>query len=322
MRKLVVFIALKLMLFTAFAQQRPHYSQYVQNMSVLNPAVTGIYKGRDLRFGLRTQWQGLENAPKTSYVSFSMPISFGGDMANYRSSDLGVTEPVDKDDMFDYSGSMAHHSIGALFINDKAGPLNRMTGNLTYAYHLAVGERSNLSVGVGLGVNRLGLDAQSLVFDEPDDPVTASSGQINKFTPDLNAGIYFYSATFYIGASMQQIIKNKLAFDGSFNTGKEVPHYFLTAGYQFWMGNNFSLTPSVMLKVVSPLPKAFDLNVKFAYRNNFWVGGGYRKNDAFFGNVGFNVANIVGVSYAYDYTTSELRTASSGSHEIALRLLF
>lgn len=310
------------MLVTAFAQQRPHYSQYVQNMSVLNPAVTGLYKGRDLRFGLRTQWQGLENAPKTSYVSFSMPISFGGDMANYRSSDLGVVEPQTKDDMFDYSGSMAHHSIGALFINDKAGPLNRMTGNLTYAYHLAIGERANFSVGVGLGVNRLGLDAQSLIFDEPDDPVTANSGQINKFTPDLNAGIYFYSATFYVGASMQQIIKNKLAFDGSFNTGKEVAHYFLTGGYKFWIGNNFSLTPSVMLKMVNPLPKAFDLNLKFAYRDNFWVGGGYRKDDAFFGNVGFNVAGIVGVGYAYDYTTSQLKTASSGSHEITVRLLF
>lgn len=310
------------MLLTAFAQQRPHYSQYVQNMSVLNPAVTGMYSGKDLRLGLRSQWQGLENAPKTSYVSFSMPISFGGDMANYRSSDLGVTEPQTKDDSFDYTASMSHHSFGALFINDKAGPLNRITGNLTYAYHLGIGDRANLSVGVGLGVNRLGLDAQSLVFDEPGDPVTSTSGQINKFTPDLNAGVYFYSADYYVGASMQQIIKNKLAFDGAFNTGKEVAHYFLTAGYKFWIGNDFSLTPSVMLKMINPLPKAFDLNMKLAYRNNFWIGAGYRKNDALFGSVGFNIAQLVGVSYTYDYTTSQLKTASSGSHEIVVRLLF
>lgn len=322
MKRFVVLIVFKWISITVFAQQRPHYSQYVQNMSVLNPAVTGLYSGKDLRLGLRTQWQGLENAPKTSYVSFSMPVSFGGDMTNYRSNDLGVTEPQTKDEMFDYTASMAHHSFGVLFINDKAGPLNRITGNLTYAYHLAIGDRINLSVGLGVGVNRLGLDAQSLVFDEPGDPVTSTSGQINKFSPDLNAGIYLYGAEFFVGASMQQIIKNKLAFDGSFNTGKEVAHYFLTAGYKFWMGNDFSLTPSVMLKMVNPLPKAFDLNLKFAYRDNFWVGGGYRKNDALFGNIGFNIAKMVGVGYAYDYTTSQLRTASSGSHEITLRLLF
>ncbi|RZK16789.1 MAG: type IX secretion system membrane protein PorP/SprF, partial [Flavobacterium sp.] len=31
---------------------------------------------------------------------------------------------------------------------------------------------------------------------------------------------------------------------------------------------------------------------------------------------------MVGVGYAYDYTTSELSTVSSGSHELTLRVLF
>lgn len=322
MRKIIVFICFKLMLGTAFAQQRPHYSQYLQNMSVLNPAVTGLNSGMDFRMGIRTQWQGLKDAPKTGYITFSMPVSFGGDMANYRASDLGVTEPETKDDMFDYNSSMSHHSFGLLFLNDKTGPLNRVTGNLTYAYHIAIGDRTNLSIGVGLGVNRLGLNTQALVFDEVDDPVVGTSAEINKYTPDLNAGVYLYGANFYLGVSMQQIIKNKLAFDGDYTVGKEVAHYFATAGYKFWINNDFSVTPSVMLKVVNPLPKAFDLNLKFAYRDNFWIGGGYRKNDAFFGNIGFNVARVVGLGYAYDYTTSELSSVSSGSHELSLRVLF
>jgi len=310
------------MLYGVYAQQRPHYSQYFQNMSVLNPAVTGLYTGMDLRLGVRNQWQGLKDAPKTAYATFSTPISFGGDMANYRASDLGVTEPQTKDDMFDYAASMPHHALGVLFISDKTGPLNRVTANLTYAYHLAIGDRANLSVGVGIGANRLGINAQSLVFDESDDPVVGTSAEINKFTPDLNAGLYFYTSTFYFGASMQQIIKNKIAFDGDFNVGKEVAHYFVTSGYKFWINNDFSVTPSVMLKVVTPLPKAFDLSLKFAYQNTFWIGGGYRKNDAFFGSIGFNVANMVGVGYAYDRTISELNTVSSGSHEVTLRVLF
>ncbi|MGE6219084.1 PorP/SprF family type IX secretion system membrane protein [Nubsella zeaxanthinifaciens] len=305
-----------------FAQQRPHYSQYLQNMSVINPAVTGLNQGMDLRLGIRNQWQGLKDAPKTGYVTFSMPVSFGGDMANYRASDLGVTEPATKDDMFDYTASMPHHAFGVLFLNDKTGPLNRITANLTYAYHLAIGDRANISVGIGVGGSRLGINSSSLLFEEEGDPTVGGSGEINKYVPDLNAGIYFYGPTFYVGASMQQIIKNKIAFDGDFNVGKEVAHYFLTVGNKFWINNDFSVTPSVMLKVVNPLPKAFDLNLKFAYRNNFWIGGGYRKNDAFFGNLGFNVANTVGVGYAYDYTTSELNTVSTGSHEITLRALF
>lgn len=322
MRKALLYIGVMMMCYISYAQQKPHYSQYLQNMSVLNPAVSGLYTGMDLRLGMRSQWQGMKDAPKTGYVSFSTPLSFGGDMANYRASDLGVTEPESKDDSYDYVSSMPHHAIGVLFIGDKTGPLNKVTANITYAYHLAIGDRANLAVGVGVGVNRLGLNSQVLVFEEPDDPVVGTSDEINKYTPDLNAGIYFYASTFYIGASMQQIIRNKLAFDGNFSTGKDVAHYFVTSGFKFWINNDFSITPSVMLKMVRPLPSAFDLNLKFAYRNDLWIGAGYRKDDALFGGFGFNISQIVGVGYAYDHTVSPLSTISSGSHELTLRVLF
>ena len=163
MMKLGFLLQLLLMLCTvSFAQQRPHYSQYLQNMSVLNPATTGLYNGMDLRLGMRSQWQGLQNAPKTGYVTVSTPFSLGGDMANYRVSDLGIKEPQSKDDVENYISSMSHHAIGAVFLGDKTGPLNRVTGNVTYAYHLAIGDRSNLALGVGVGVNRLSLGA---IFD-------------------------------------------------------------------------------------------------------------------------------------------------------------
>lgn len=323
MRKMISFLWLvNLMSVLAFAQQRPHYSQYLQNMSVLNPAITGLNTGTDIRMGIRTQWTGLKDAPKTGYVTLSAPISSGGDRAGYRPSGLGIITPETKEAMLDYSASVPHHGLGLVFLNDKTGPLNRLTGNLTYAYHLALGDATNLSFGIGFGVNRLNLNAQALVFDEVDDPVVGTAAQINKYTPDLNAGIYWYGSSFYFGASMQQIIKNKISFDGEFMVGKEVAHYFATAGYQFWIDNDLSVTPSLMLKIVAPLPKAFDLNLRFAYRDTFWLGGGLRKDDALSFYVGFNVAKMVGLGYAFDYTTSELRTVSTGAHELTLRVLF
>ena len=302
----------------ASAQQRPHYSQYVQNMSVLNPAVTGMYSGININGGIRSQWQGVESAPKTSYLTVSMPISFGGDMATYRASDLGVTQPATRDDKYDYQSSINHHALGLVFINDATGPLNRVTANLTYAYHLSISDIVNLSAGLGMGVNRVGLDVEKLKFEEEGDPVVANSNEINKYTPDLNFGLYLYRPNFYVGAVMQQILSNKLAFNGALNSGKEVPHYFITGGYQFFVGDDFSFTPSVMVKYVNPLPKSFDLNLKVAFRNNIWLGGSYRKKDAIAGMFGFNVSKIVSIGYAYDYTTSQIKTISSGSHEIAL----
>jgi hypothetical protein len=55
--------------------------------------------------------------------------------------------------------------------------------------------------------------------------------------PDFNAGIFLYSANYFVGFSAQQIIPQKLAFSG--NTvktvdGKLVPHLFLLADTDCW----------------------------------------------------------------------------------------
>ncbi|WP_415712674.1 type IX secretion system membrane protein PorP/SprF, partial [Flavobacterium antarcticum] len=52
-------------LFEANAQQDPHYTQYMYNMNVINPAYAGSKES--LSFGLlyRKQWVDIEGAPST-----------------------------------------------------------------------------------------------------------------------------------------------------------------------------------------------------------------------------------------------------------------
>lgn len=57
-----------------FAQQKPHYTQYVLNQFIVNPAVTGIENYIDLKFSHRHQWVGIQDAPVTSYMSVHGPI--------------------------------------------------------------------------------------------------------------------------------------------------------------------------------------------------------------------------------------------------------
>ena len=154
-------------------------------------------------------------------------------------------------------------------------------------------------------------------------PSWNNSGEINSLKPDFGAGIWVYSADFFIGVSAQQIIPQKIYF--SENTVKQqsklVPHLFATAGYRMFVNDDISVIPSVMLKYVQPTPVQFDLNAKFQYRDLLWVGGGYRIKDGFTGLVGLNVSNTFNVSYSYDYTTSPLNTVSKGTHEIVLGFL-
>src|SRR6476620_1827083 len=53
----------------AVAQQMPYYSQFKNNMYMINPAVTGTKKLVDARMNYRTQWIGYDDAPRTANLS-------------------------------------------------------------------------------------------------------------------------------------------------------------------------------------------------------------------------------------------------------------
>ena len=55
----------------AFAQQRPHYTQYILNNYILNPAISGIENYTDVKLSARDQWVGLNGAPRTSYFTIA-----------------------------------------------------------------------------------------------------------------------------------------------------------------------------------------------------------------------------------------------------------
>lgn len=321
MIKWKLLIVLILLCCQSKAQQRPHYTQYLQNMQVINPALSGMYNSLHLKAGVRNQWMGLESAPKTSYFTISTPINFNKDYIMGGSADFGVEEPATKSDRDGYYASENHHGTGLIVLNDQTGALSRASVNLTYAYHLALGTFANLSVGVGAGVNRISLNTSELRFENPLEPAI-TEGNVIRWSPDVNAGIYLYAAQFYVGASIQQVMKQKLSFNENYDqsNGEEVPHYFATFGYRQWLGEDFSVTPSIMFRSVSPLPIGLDVNLKFAFRDNIWIAGSYRKKDSFSAMMGFTISKTFEAGYAYDLTRSQLRTVSNGTHEFVIGL--
>ncbi|HNX54808.1 MAG TPA: type IX secretion system membrane protein PorP/SprF, partial [Prolixibacteraceae bacterium] len=50
--------------------------------------------------------------------------------------------------------------------------------------------------------------------------------------------------------------------------------------------------------------------------DKLWLGGMYRNGDALGGMVKFDITNQLSLGYSYDYTLSELRPFSQGTHEV------
>lgn len=321
MRGFVVLLALQLFSFCCFAQQRPQYTQYIFNNYLLNPAISGIENYADVKVGYRKQWAGIDNAPQTSFITAHWNLGADYLWKNALSLPDKGDDPMSRNYMQNYTASPAHHGMGVTAVYDEVGPLSRLDANLTYAYHLRLNNTFNLSVGVAAGVSRVGLDVNALTFEDQSrvDP-SISNGIVSQLKPDLGFGVWLYSGRLFAGASVQQILQQKLSFtsDRNYNTGKEVPHFFVTAGYRLYVDDVISLTPSVMFKQVSPAPASIDANLKMSFKDRLWVGGSYRKDDSFSAMAGINISKLLNLTYAYDFTTSGLNQVSNGSHEIVL----
>jgi type IX secretion system PorP/SprF family membrane protein len=311
-----------------FAQQQPHYTQYILNTFIINPAVAGIENYWDVKASHRIQWAGLNGAPVTSYFTVHGPLR----KSDYPAASItGYTPPGENPRgrayWQQYTTPPAHAGVGMTILNDKTGPLNRFSITGTYAHHIPINDRTTVSAGVSVGVQQMSLDASKLDFEQQGDPVIAASTQLNKWRPEVNAGMMLYSNTYYISAAVQNIIPQEIAYDNgkvvgdSLYRGKLVPHLFFSGGYRAFINDDISVLPSVMVRMITAAPVSFDLNTKFQFRDRVWMGASYRIQDGFAAMFGVNVNSTINIGYSYDYTTSSLNTVSKGTHEILIGLL-
>lgn len=332
MKKIAIIALINVIAIAAVAQQKPHYTQYVLNQYIINPAISGIENYVDVKLSVRDQWVGLSGAPKTAYLTIHAPLGKKDYRTSATSYSIPGQNPRGQYYWENYTAAEPHHGIGLSVINDKTGSFNRFTSTVSYAYHIGLNPTTNLSAGFAAGISKVSIDRSKHDFDgngDPIDPATGSavSGELFKIRPDLSAGLYLYSRDYFIGLAAQQVIPQKLQFadDASFSTkGKLIPHIFLNAGYRFLLTDDINAIPSLMVKYINGSSKNNvqpEANLKLQYRDLFWVGGSYRYQDGYAGMIGLNVGNTFNVGYAYDFTTTNLNTVSRGTHELMIGFL-
>jgi hypothetical protein len=76
------------------------------------------------------------------------------------------------------------------------------------------------------------------------------------------------------------------------------------------------------LKWASPAPIKIDGGLRVIYQEQVWLGGAYRHNDAFTAMVGYMYKDYLMFGYSYDFTTTNIRNYSTGTHEVMLGIRF
>ncbi len=275
-------------LFEAQAQQDPHYTQYMYNMNVINPAYAGSKE--NLSFGLlyRKQWVDIQGAPTTFTFSGHSPVG----------KNVGM---------------------GLSIIADEIGPVKERNVYGDFSYTLNLGGEHKLALGL-----KAGATFQSIgLFSEisPTLPVPTDGGfseDTSNVFFNLGTGIFYYTDKYYVALSVPNMIKaNYLDFNGV-KYGTETQHYFLTGGYVFDLTPNLKFKPFAMLKSAFNSPSSLDVSTNFLFNARFEIGGNYRIDDSFGAMVNFAITPNLRIGYAYDNVISEIRTVAPSSHEIIL----
>ena len=275
-------------LFEANAQQDPHYTQYMYNMNVINPAYAGSKE--NLSFGLlyRKQWVDIQGAPSTFTFSGHTPAG----------KNVGV---------------------GLSIIADEIGPVKEQNVYGDFSYTLNLGGEHKLALGLKAGATfqKIGLFSEIA----PSLPVPTDDGfseDTNNIYFNLGTGLFYYTNKYYVALSLPNMIKaNYLDYNGV-KYGTETQHYFLTGGYVFDLTPSLKFKPFAMLKSAFNAPSSLDLSANFLFSERFEIGGTYRVDDSFGGMVNFAITPSLRIGYAYDSIISEIKTVAPSSHEIIL----
>ncbi len=323
MKKIFVLIMITISAIYTKGQAKPAYSQYVLNNYILNPALAGIENYTDIKASFRNQWTGINGAPVTSYISVQAPMG----KSDYRTSATSFAvpgqNPRGKQFWQDYTAPEPHHGIGFYAMNDKTGYINRWTIAGSYAYHKPISVKTTLAAGFNFGVSGINLDATKATFSDPtnDPAIGVANGDLKRVKPEVGAGLWLYSARYFAGISVLNMVPGKAKFTNSDKYGTYfTPNFFITVGYRFSAGEDFTVIPSVMVQYWEPQLLGAHFNAKLQYMDKAWIGGSYRYSDflaGYSGLAGFNISNTLNVGYSYEVaTTSKLRTYTGNTHEI------
>ncbi|MFN3136088.1 MAG: type IX secretion system membrane protein PorP/SprF [Allomuricauda sp.] len=289
MKKIPIILLFSLCFLPARSQQDPQYTQYMYNLSVINPAYTTNERGL-VNFGAlyRSQWQNVEGAPET--------LTFFAHATLSDKVETGIS--IIKDEIGD-------------------GVLSESNINADFAYILQLDSKSNSALGLKAGVTTFETNFDDLVFPEFQED-GAFDENINSVFPNIGVGAFYNRANFYVGVSAPNLLTSKHIEnqDGVRRIGSEEIHLFFTSGYVYTVNPELKLKPSIMTKMVEGSPASLDTSFNVLFNNKFETGLSYRWGDAVSAMFNVSVMPSVRIGYAYDYTLSNLGSFSSGSHEI------
>jgi len=256
-------------------------------MNVINPAFAGADASNMLSFTSRSQWASVEDAPNTLALAFS----------SARKNNVG---------------------LGISLVSDKVFIEQQTFAYIDFSYKLQMSGESALFLGLKAGGNFYSADPTLLVTtSQLGDP---SKVRLSRLNPNIGAGAYFKSPSYWISFSIPRLFNVKRESDNLAVTAKDRVHTYLGGGVDLPVSEGIFIKPSLMIRKVKGLPATADLTGMVSWQNQFDVGLSFRTNSSM-ALMSMISLGMFDVGYAYETPTDNgLSQLNLRTHELVLRI--
>ncbi|MBL7828625.1 MAG: type IX secretion system membrane protein PorP/SprF [Saprospiraceae bacterium] len=296
MKRLLFVFSLLLAFNGLRAQQEAHFTQFMYNKLLINPAYAGARGVPSITAIYRSQWIGFEGAPQSALASFNGP---------FLSPRVGV---------------------GVTINHLKIGLQRDFSGSVAYSYDMVAEEDVSVRIGLSGSIRSLGVAYEDAQFiDNGDNSI--SNQRENDIYGNVGAGVYTtFMGKYYFGVSVPHLYSNVIGFANNNATqlAKEYQHFYGMAGAIIPLSEDINLMPAVLLKYVKNAPFDADINLNLDIRQKFTAGLSYRMGGDGFGDsvdllAFWQASPQLGIGAAYDFTLSGLKDYNAGSIELLLQ---
>ena len=298
MKKIILFAVIVVASFKTYAQQDPQYTMYMFNQLAINPAYAGSRECLSATALYRTQWTGIDGAPKT--------LSFG------------IHSPLNNERI----------ALGLEVTNDQLGVTNTTNVSGIYAYRLPVTKKSKLSIGLQATLTSYLNNLNQVVTAASGTPDQVFANNTNLLLPNFGAGLYWYSQRGYLGMTVPHLLDNNLESKSysAINTveAKQFRHLFLMAGYMFPLSDVIKFKPSTMVKYAPNSPVETDLNGSLLFYDALTLGVSWRSDLSSLRDkltestdfmVIYDINQMLRIGVAFDLTITQLNGYNNGTYE-------
>lgn len=299
--RLILILTLAVLPAAMVAQTEPVLTDYFRVPSFFNPAAAGDTDFIRLRAGSRMQWLGIDGAPRDFIVAADTPFRLFGQ----------------------------RFGTGAVMLQETIGLYSTLNVSAQLAYRRKIGKKGlTLSGAVQVGYLTQSFKGSEVFIPDDDDfhestDEAIPTSDVTGSSVDLAAGLWVTHPKFYAGLSCSHLTAPviKMKREGSENTEEQNYEFQFSRTLYFMAGSNipikntlFEIVPSVLVKSDFAFTGG-EITARARYRKMFSVGIGYRWDDAVIATLSAEIKNFY-IGYRYDYATSAIRQASSGSHEV------